>query len=118
MEKIVRFYQSGDKLIFFSNLLAMVFIGASVVSFWLNYQQLPAQIPLFYSQPWGLPQLGSLSQFLLLPVLATLFIVLNIVLSWYLHEAQIFLKRLLGLSAAICAFLLLITSIKIISIFV
>ena len=49
-----------------------------VAVFAIRFTHLPPQIPLFYSRPWGEPQLADLWYILLLPIFMNLFIVINI----------------------------------------
>lgn len=113
-----RFYKTCDKYNFYGVAFAIVATILSLSLFIINYSKLPSKIPLFYSLPWGEPQLVTLSQFLILPLVITLIIIINLSLSIYLHPSQMLLKRIINLSTALIALTILITSYKIIYIFI
>lgn len=78
---------------------------------------LPAKLPLFYSLPWGEPQLASKQQFLILPTVVLLISALNIAFAWRLHPSQVILRRMLFLTMVGIDLIILVAGIKIISIF-
>lgn len=116
--RLSRLYTSQDPVVFYSLFSAFFLIVVQISTFATVYNQLPSQIPLFYSLPWGQPQLASLAQLLILPFLSILFILLNTIFSWHLHQAQIALKRLFALSTLGVVIILSITTLKIIFIFI
>lgn len=79
---------------------------------------LPAKMPLFYSLPWGTDQLASHFQFLILPAVIVLITLINLSLSWYLHQSQTFLKQALLYTSLVVTLILLVTFIKIVTIFI
>lgn len=82
----------------------------------LNF--LPTKLPLFYSLPWGDSQLATHQQFLIIPATITLITLLNLAISWQLHQSQIFFKKVLLFASLLVSFCLTITFIKILSIFI
>ncbi|MEK7617229.1 MAG: hypothetical protein AAB414_04185 [Patescibacteria group bacterium] len=82
------------------------------------FRFLPPKLPLFYSLPWGDAQLASHTQFFIVPSLLGLITLLNLILSYNLHPAQVFLKKILVAGALISTLILAITFIKIALIFI
>lgn len=118
LNRFIDFYQTQDSIIFwstsFSTLMALL-----MLSIWLIFiTKLPPQIPLFYSLPWGETQLAQTPQFILLPSITILIMLINLILSWHLHPSQIVVKRVLSLSSAITSFIILLSALKIIFTFV
>lgn len=118
LKNFINFYQEQDPGLFWSvsiSILSVLFI----ITIWvINLQNLPSQLPLFYSLPWGDAQLGNLSQFIIMPSTVLLITLTNLIISWHLHPSQIVIKRTLSFSSAIVSLLFLITSIKIVYTFV
>lgn len=111
-------YKKSDKVVFWTNVTTLL-IALFIVAFWqFNLKNLPSQIPLFYSLPWGENQIATSDQFIIIPSLISLIALFNLSLSWYLHPSQTPLKRILALSSFIVSLLLLIASIKIIYLFI
>lgn len=112
------FLQKQEAFSFYCVVTSLVILILTLVIFALNYQNLPSQIPLFYSLPWGQEQLVSVHQFIILPAIIILTILINLVVSWHLHPQQKVLKRTLAASTTIVSLLILITTLKIIYTFV
>lgn len=118
LNKFWKFYTKQDKPIFFSNIFALIFSALVFIIFFINRPNLPSQLPLFYSLPWGDNYLADLNQFLTLPFISVLIILLNIIISWHLHKSQSLLKRILSFCSLAITILTLITAVKIIYIFI
>lgn len=118
MNRLISFYQKQDKVIFYSVFLALLCFLIVVHTYAFFIPVLPSQIPLFYSLPWGEAQLSSLGQFIILPTVILLTGIINLFISWHLHDSQIVLKRILNMSTALVAVLVTITALKIIFTFV
>lgn len=114
----MNFYSKTDKLIFYSSVTSLVFAILVLIVFGVAFSSLPKQVPLFYSRPWGQLQLGSLSQFMIIPSLIVLITLVNLTISWHLHSSQLLLKRVLNLSSSLVALLLFITAVRIIFLFI
>lgn len=82
------------------------------------YSQLPPQLPLFYSCPWGESQLTAKITFLFLPLAFILLVFFNFILASFLFKKDIFLAQLISWSNVISSFLLSLTLIKILIIIV
>lgn len=102
---------------FYCVLISLVLIITTIIFWFLNYQKLPRQIPLFYSLPWGPNQMIDHPQFLLVPVLMFFVTFINLVIAWHLHVSQLVLRRVLTASSVLFCLLILITLIRIIGIF-
>lgn len=103
-----------------------LWIGLSplVISLFLSliililFKFLPSKLPLFYSLSWGDQQLANHQQFLIIPASLTLIALFNLVVSWQLHPSQSFFKKMLLITPLIISLILLITFIKIVTIFI
>lgn len=91
---------------------AVVLLLTVYILFFLKF--LPAKLPLFYSLPWGEKQLANHLQFLILPLVLTLIIILNFIISISLHSAQVFFKKILNIATLLSTTILIITFIRII----
>jgi len=105
------------KLVFinFLPLLIALVLGILILFF---PRLLPNKLPLFYSLPWGESQIASRQQFFIIPAAIVLISLVNIIMSWQLHQTQTFFKRILLISSFIVSIILSVTLIKIIFIFI
>lgn len=119
MEKFfLNFLKKQDQVNLAFFLSSVIFIFFALIFILINFSRLPSKIPLFYSLAWGEGQLATTVQIFILPLIATLILLINLVISWHLHKTQTILKRIVGLSSAMISFMILLTCIKIILIFV
>ena len=81
--------------------------------FIFKWPLLPPELPLFYSLPWGEEQLGTLLEFLVLPVSSLFFMLLNLFLGTYVFSEEPLLARILSLTGLGVLFLAGISLIKI-----
>jgi len=101
----------------FTNLavaFSLLFIVAMGGFFFIFYRQLPPQVPLFYSCPWGERQLVSPYALLFLPSLSLVLLIVNILISRFLIAYPFLINVLFG-SGVLFSFLSLINLIKIIT---
>jgi hypothetical protein len=111
-------YNHEDR-IFFWSYASVFFMTILLLAGWgIFYQILPDKLPLFYSLPWGETQLVTKTQFVIVPALIVLITLINIIISWHLHHSQLVLKRIIYVTSSFISLLLLITSFKIIFIFI
>jgi hypothetical protein len=75
---------------------------------------LPPQLPLYYSRPWGEDQLATPQELLLLPVLCFVVTLLNLALMHFLPFKDKLINRLLRLAAGLFCLLSLINLFQII----
>ncbi len=118
IKNFTHFYQKQDGILFWSTTLSIFFALFSISLWAFYYPFLPPEIPLFYSLPWGESQLTNLLQYLLLPGIILLIVLINLLLTWHLHTSQLFIKRMIALATVFISFLITLTGIKIILIFV
>lgn len=114
----VQFFKKSDKYLLIPGLLCFVLTILITELFMFFYSQLPPRLPLFYSLPWGQQQLVDKQQFLILPAVLLLINLVNIFIAYHLHEVQTVLKRILLLSLVVVDLLILVTAVKILTIFV
>lgn len=118
INKLNVFFKTKDWLVLYPFLFAFFSALAIIIFFLFNISKLPSQIPLMYSLDWGSDQLVNTAEFFLLPAIIVLVALINMVVTWHLHSSQLILKRILSLSTATVAVLIVITALKIIYIFV
>lgn len=105
------------KLYFWTGLSPLILSLIIIVSILTVFKALPERLPLFYSLSWGESQLATHNQFLIIPASITLITLLNLIISWQLHPAQIFFKKVLLFSSIIVSLSLTIAFIKIVFLF-
>ena len=70
-----QFNKRQDPIVFWATTFSLfgvaIILGVLVVS----YNNLPSQLPLFYSLPWGEGQLVPISRIVIIPALTTILIV-------------------------------------------
>jgi len=91
-----------------------LFVGQIVLIIWF-YNQLPPQIPLFYSRPWGESWLASSSSIIILPLFSIITLLTNYFLALYLYSKKILLSHLLVIFGFIISLFSTISVLKIIS---
>ncbi|OGE26956.1 hypothetical protein A3H85_03745 [Candidatus Daviesbacteria bacterium RIFCSPLOWO2_02_FULL_40_8] len=115
---ITKWIKTNDKFFVVPILISF----SSTLFILLNYLVilpiLPNRIPMHYSRPWGETQLVENWQFLLLPVTLVVLTLLNLFLASQLHPSQLVLRRTLLLTVVLLSFMILVSSIKILLIFV
>lgn len=79
---------------------------------------LPKRLPLFYSLPWGEEQLATPQQFFIIPALIICISLINLMLSWQLHESQNFFKKILIFTSVITTLILIVSLLKIFLLFI
>lgn len=108
----------SENIYFLFYCLPIMIAGLMGLSILLFSKFLPQKLPLFYSLPWGDNQLVNHQQFLIIPGSLILITLLNLIISWHLHLAQSFFKKVLLVFCLITTLMLTITFIKIILIFI
>ncbi len=111
LSQMGQFWQKpiNRKLLVYSILLIII----QVVFITFYYDQLPRQVPLFYSRPWGKDQLVSSPYLYLLPITSFVILLLNMFLIVFFAKIS-FLSISLLTSSTLYSFLSLFTLIKII----
>lgn len=115
---IFEWIRSNDKFLVAPTLVCALTIIFILLNFFIILSTLPDQIPLFYSRPWGETQLADKWQFLILPASLGVMGLVNLILASQLHTSQKALKRTVMLTVVLLSFMILVTSVKILLIFV
>lgn len=79
-----------------------------------KWNEIPLQIPLYYSLPKSPEMLGAKIQILTLPVYSLIFFMINYLISVFLYEKEKIAAIILDIAATGFAFLAFITFIKIV----
>ncbi len=88
------FWQEKENGHIFRWNIFIIFI--QLISIIYYYNELPRQVPIFLSLPWGEKQLGNTITILLLPTFSFVFFILNNILSlFYLKKAPLLAKLLI-----------------------
>jgi hypothetical protein len=81
------------------------FILVQVVLLFFKFSDLPPQIPLYYSQPWGESQLAPASSIFILPALSLFVLLLNNILAVFFLKSVQLLSRFLIITSLVFSFL-------------
>jgi len=108
-----KFWQQKDNgQIFRSNLLV---ITVQIVYLIYKFNDLPPQVPLYYSLPWGESQLASASQLFFLPTFSIIFGLINNLLAATIFAKITLLSKLLVITSLLISILSSVTLYQIIS---
>lgn len=118
LENIKKKFTLSDYFFSIPILTTIVSVIFIVLLFLILFSRIPDKLPLFYSLPWGEAQLATKQQFFLLPVILTLVCLTNSLIASLLHPTQYMLKRIIMLSLFLINFIILITAVKILWIFI
>lgn len=103
-----------DKIVSPAIILTILLIVFSFSFFIFHFSQLPPEVPLFYSRPWGQEQLALNWQLVILPFSALFFFILNFLLASKLYQQYPLLAQTLVWSSTIFSLLTTITLVRII----
>lgn len=118
LSKFSHFNTRQDPVVFWATAFSLLGVVITLTTFALTYERLPAQIPLFYSLPWGEGQLVPIFEIIILPSLTIVITLSNLLVSWHLHESQFLLKRMISLFSASLSLLLTLAAVRIIWLFI
>ena len=93
--------------------LTLVFWLVAVGLLLWQYNNLPPQVPLFYSRPWGEAQLATPLGLILLPGLTFLVLMINALLAGVVFTSFKLLARMLLVGSALTGFLATFSLIRI-----
>lgn len=93
--------------------LSFLFLGVSVLFLLFFWRQLPPQIPLFYSLPWGIEQLGSPIGLLLFPISILAAIALILLTKKFIAK-EMLLLLIVSITGTLFSFMSCLALIKII----
>ncbi len=114
IKKIISQIKTGDKYLTIPIGFTAVSSLTITLAFLLIFNQLPQNVPLFYSLPWGSGQLASKQQLLILPSIMVLVALINVAIYSQLHISQLILKRMLLINILVANFILTFVDLKII----
>lgn len=108
-----KFWQnsSNSRLLRLSFLMLIIQI---VTILWF-FNQLPPELPLFYSQNWGQSWLASTSSIFILPLFSLIVFIINYSLAIFFYNKKIILSQFLTIFSFIISLLCTISVIEIIS---
>ena len=107
----------GARVMTYTSLLSCASAIIIAILILLGGSVLPPRLPLFYSLAWGEEQLATLQQFLIIPSLIIVISLINLMISWQLHQSQYFFKFILSFTSLLCVLILIISAVKIVYIF-
>jgi len=94
--------------------LSITFLLGQILVILLSWQQLPPELPLFYSRPWGKDQLATPLSLFILPSLSLTIFLINLVFASLVAKEEQLLLKILEAATAIFSLLSLVTIIKIV----
>jgi len=92
----------------------LVFISIQLTIIIWQFGNLPQQVPLYYSLPWGELQLVSTSALFLVPTLSIVLFLINHLFAIGLSKKNPLLSQLLIYTSLLVSFFFLVTLVKII----
>ena len=92
----------------------LVFIGIQLAVLIWQFGNLPQQVPLYYSLPWGELQLVSASTLFIIPTLTIVLFLVNHLFAIGFSQKNLLLSNLLIFTSLIVSFFFLLTLLKII----
>lgn len=95
-------------------LSAILLIVQIVLIVWF-FNQLPPEIPLFFSKPWGQLWLTSSSSIFVLPLFSLVVLLLNYFLAIFYHQRKPLLSQLLVIFASIISLFSTVSVLEIIN---
>lgn len=98
-------------------LIILLFIIQIIFIIWF-YNQLPPEIPLYFSRPWGEAWLTPTSSIFILPLFTLITLLINYFLALFYHQKKPLLSQLLVVFALIISLFSAISLIKIISLII
>lgn len=98
--------------LFRTNLFLIIF---QLIILVVKFGDLPGQVPLYYSLPWGEGQLASAASLFLLPTFSIIILLLNNLIATFFLKTTILFSRLLTIFSLIFSLLSSISLVKIIS---
>lgn len=104
--------EKSNGQIFRWNILFLVIQGLLL---FFKYNDLPPQIPIFYSQPWGESQLGNSSSIFILPSISLVILFINNSLAVYYLKSSPLISRILVVVSLLTSIFSTIAVFKIIS---
>jgi len=98
--------------------LTIISIVAQVILIIWFFGQLPPEIPLFFSRPWGQSWLAPYSSILILPLFSLIVSLVNYLLALFYYQKKLLLSQLLVIFAFIISLFSTVSVLKIISLII
>lgn len=95
----------------------ILFFAQVILIIWF-YNQLPPEIPLFFSRPWGSAWLSPSSSIFILPLFTLITLLINYFMAIFFHQKKLILSQLLVVFAFIIAIFSTFSILKIISLII
>ncbi len=92
----------------------ILFLVISLIVLFLKFNNLPPQIPLYYSLPWGANQLASVTSIFILPISSIIILLINNLLAVFFTKSVRLISLLLIITSAIYSLFATISLIQII----
>ncbi len=108
-----KFWQGSLNTRFFRYSLYL-FLTQIVLIIWF-YNQLPPEIPIYFSRPWGQAWLSSPASIFILPLFSLVTLLLNYFLALYFYTKKILLSQLSVIFGFIVSLFSLISLLQIIN---
>lgn len=108
---------AGDKFSLYVLIISIISIIVQCILVAVNWNRLPPEVPLFYSQPWGERILTQPIFILILPLIVLAFTSLNYFLILRINE-ELFLRRTITAFTMLIAFFCTYSEIKLISLLI
>lgn len=118
LKRFFHFNKRQDPVVFWATALSLLGVVITLAFFAQAFIDLPTQLPLFYSLPWGEGQLVPTVHLIILPSLAILITLINLLVCWHLHQSQYMLKRMIAIFSASLSLLLTLSAIRILFLFI
>jgi hypothetical protein len=112
--KKFQFFLKSDSVVRYSFFIGICIVGLGFLLVFINFKRLPPALPLFYSRPWGDPQLGSPIELFILPSGMFFVFVLNTFVSLLIYEKDLLLARVVSIGHNIASLLAFIALLKIV----
>lgn len=106
---------TADRFSFSILIFCILSILAQISLILVSWGNLPPQLPLFYSRPWGEAMLASPLLLWILPTIAVFLTIVNFSVAIFWFKTNHFLMRVLVIFTALVAFATLYDTVKIIA---
>jgi len=95
-----------------------LFILSQLVYLFFRFNDLPPKVPLYYSLPWGEPELAGAVYLFILPGFSIVIFLINNFLAIFLSDSNRLLSRLLVIFSPLFSCLALVALINIINLII
>lgn len=113
MKKTI-FYLKTDRVLKLAFLISSLFLLFQIIFIVITYFSLPPFIPLYLQRPWGILQIATKKELLILPSLTFLLILINTAFAGRLYGQSVLASRILLGGQAITGTLATIAVLQII----